>query len=197
MLVMLKRYRILFMLSFFLFVGSKSSLAQCLQLIDGTGSFVTNLYWVSCTGGNFSLFLQPDIAVGNYTIDWGDGNTSTDEFPQHFYTQLGVYDIMLIASTSNNCIDTFMLSAVVEALSEGGIKIPNAFSPSIGGSNGGLFLFGNTDNDVFHPIIIGAEEYELNIFNKWGELLFVSKDVNIGWDGYYRNDLSKMFMCIR
>ncbi|MBL4593775.1 MAG: PKD domain-containing protein [Flavobacteriales bacterium] len=126
-----------------------------------------------------------------YFWDFGDGNTSTDEFPQHLYTQTGVYDIMLIASTPNNCIDTFILSAAVEALSEGGISIPNAFTPSAGGGNGGLFAHGDTDNDVFHPIIIGAEKYELNIFNKWGELLFISKDVNIGWDGYYRNELSK------
>ena len=40
-------------------------------------------------------------------------------------------------------------------------------------------------------MIIGAEQYELNIFNKWGELLFISTDVNIGWDGYYRNELCK------
>jgi len=126
-----------------------------------------------------------------YFWDFGDGNTSTDEFPQHVYSQTGVYDIMLIASTPNNCIDTFILSAAVEALSEGDISIPNAFTPSAGGGNGGLFSFGDTDNDVFHPIITGAEEYELNIFNKWGELLFISKDVNKGWDGYYRNEISK------
>ncbi len=35
----------------------------------------------------------------------------------------------------------------------------------------------------------GSVAYELNIFNKWGELLFVSKDINIGWDGYYRGQL--------
>ena len=34
-------------------------------------------------------------------------------------------------------------------------------------------------------------EYELNIFNRWGELIFVSKDPKIGWDGYYRGKLCK------
>ncbi len=126
-----------------------------------------------------------------YLWNFGDGNSSTEESPQHFYTQQGVYDIMLIASTPNNCIDTFILSAAVEAKSEGGIKIPNAFTPNVGGSNGGYFSFGNTNNDVFHPIIVGADEYELNILNKWGELLFISNDVNIGWDGYYREELCK------
>ena len=137
-----------------------------------------------------SLFNLSNFA-SSYFWDFGDGNTSTDEFPQHIYTQQGVYDIMLIASTPNNCIDTFILSSAVEALTEGGISIPNAFTPSEGGSNGGVFGHADANNDVFHPIISGAEEYELNIFNKWGELMFVSKDVNIGWDGYYRSQLSK------
>jgi len=136
------------------------------------------------------LFNLSNFA-SSYFWNFGDGNTSTDVNPQHIYTQTGVYDIMLIASTPNNCIDTFILSAAVEALSDGGISIPNAFTPSEGGGNGGLYNGNETDNDVFHPIIIGADEYELNIFNKWGELLFISKDVNIGWDGYYRNELSK------
>ncbi|PCI98845.1 MAG: hypothetical protein COB15_05270 [Flavobacteriales bacterium] len=136
------------------------------------------------------LFNLSNFA-SSYLWNFGDGNTSTDEFPQHFYTQTGVYDITLIASTPNNCIDTFTLNAAVEALSKGEILIPNAFTPIAGGGNGGAFALGDTDNDVFHPIVTGADEYELNIFNKWGELLFISSDINIGWDGYYRNELSK------
>ncbi|MCO6500629.1 MAG: PKD domain-containing protein, partial [Vicingus serpentipes] len=137
------------------------------------------------------LLFNLSTFASSYTWDFGDGNTSTEESPQHLYTQLGVYDIMLVASTVNNCVDTFILQSAVEAKSEGGIKVPNAFSPNPNGGNGGYYHPNDMDNDVFHPIIIGAEEYELNIFNKWGELLFVSKDVNIGWDGYYRGELSK------
>ena len=137
------------------------------------------------------VLFNLSVFASTYLWDFGDGNSSTEEFPEHFYTQEGVYDIMLIASTPNNCIDTFILSSAVEAKEDGDISFPNAFTPNKNGGNGGLFAHGDTDNDVFHPIVIGAEEYELNIFNKWGELLFVSKDVNLGWDGYYRNQLSK------
>jgi gliding motility-associated-like protein len=42
---------------------------------------------------------------------------------------------------------------------------------------------------VFHPQLQGISEYELTIFSRWGELLFVSKDVTIGWDGYYKGKL--------
>jgi len=42
---------------------------------------------------------------------------------------------------------------------------------------------------VFYPIGEGIAEYHLEIFNKWGVFLFESKDVTIGWDGYYDNKL--------
>jgi len=129
--------------------------------------------------------------AATYSWNFGDGATSTDQNPQHFYTSAGFYDITLIATSSNNCTDTFRIVSAVEAKAEGGIKIPNAFTPNIGGSNGGEVIPGNLDNDVFHPILYGVEKYELNIFNKWGELLFISTDINIGWDGYYRGELSQ------
>lgn len=140
----------------------------------------------------------PNQAVSIYnlssfaaTYEWnlGDGTITTEENPQHYYTQPGFFDISLIATSINNCKDTFRVVSAVEAKAEGSIKIPNAFTPNPGGPNGGIVVPGNLDNDVFHPIIFGAETYELNIFNKWGELLFVSKDINIGWDGYYREKL--------
>jgi gliding motility-associated-like protein len=35
-------------------------------------------------------------------------------------------------------------------------------------------------------------EYELLIYNRWGNLLFVSKEVQRGWDGYYNGKLCSM-----
>lgn len=137
------------------------------------------------------LLFNLSTFASSYFWDFGDGSTSTVLNPEHYYSQLGVYDIMLIATTPNNCIDTFILQSAVEAKSKGGVQIPNAFTPNSNGGNGGFYNPNDTDNDVFHPIIIGAEEYELNIFNKWGELLFISTDQNIGWDGYYRGEISK------
>ncbi len=34
-------------------------------------------------------------------------------------------------------------------------------------------------------------EYELVIYNRWGEMIFISKDVNIGWDGYFKDKLAE------
>jgi len=35
----------------------------------------------------------------------------------------------------------------------------------------------------------GVVEYNLYIYNRWGELMFESKDVDVGWDGYYNGKL--------
>ena len=69
------------------------------------------------------------------------------------------------------------------------VKTPLNSHPNPNGGNGGVFGVNDLTNDVFHPVLKGIEKYELNIFSRWGELLFVSKDVNIGWDGYYKGKL--------
>jgi gliding motility-associated-like protein len=72
---------------------------------------------------------------------------------------------------------------------QGGVtKLPNAFTPSPNGPNGGIpDDTGGSFNDVFLPITRGVEEFEMQIFDRWGNLIFVSHDKGIGWDGYDRN----------
>ncbi|NLR77766.1 gliding motility-associated C-terminal domain-containing protein [Chitinophaga eiseniae] len=54
--------------------------------------------------------------------------------------------------------------------------IPNAFSPN-----------GDGRNDVFRPVVRGQMfEYELRIFNRWGEMIFMTSDNHKGWDGKYK-----------
>lgn len=143
---------------------------------------------ITIPGQAVTLYNLSSFA-SSYEWNFGDENFSTEENPQHYYTSPGLFDITLVATSINNCKDTFKLVSAVDAKAEGIIKIPNAFTPNPSGGNGGVVVAGDLNNDVFHPIIFGAEKYELNIFNKWGELLFISKDVNIGWDGYYREKL--------
>lgn len=128
----------------------------------------------------------------NYFWDFGDGQQSEKKSPVHYYTAKGEYFISLIASSKNGCIDTFKMDIPVLAEGLGSVVVPNAFTPNPHSSNGGQVNRSagmDVMNDVFYAKIQGAIKYELNIFNKWGELLFVSKDVNIGWDGYYKGEL--------
>ena len=126
-----------------------------------------------------------------YLWDFGDGSSSTDEAPNHYYTQEGEYDITLKVWSEHQCPDEYTVHDAVTATAEGQIKFPNAFTPNPSGPNGGIYEENDYSNDVFHPEYKGVVEYELNIFNRWGELIFVSKDPKIGWDGYYRGELCK------
>jgi len=58
------------------------------------------------------------------------------------------------------------------------IPIPNAFTPN----NDGL-------NDTFKPFYSNVSEYKMYIFNKLGEKVFESNDINIGWDGYFKGKI--------
>ncbi|KAB2814504.1 PKD domain-containing protein [Phaeocystidibacter luteus] len=48
--------------------------------------------------------------------NFGDGNTSTDYEPTHSYAAPGVYDVTLVHTTSNGCIDSITYQAVINAL---------------------------------------------------------------------------------
>lgn len=125
----------------------------------------------------------------NYNWNFGDGNTSNQTNPSHSYQEAGEYQIFLVASNIHGCVDTFNLPSKIIAELESGIEVPNAFSPNPSGGNGGTYNSNDMNNDVFRPVIKGVDKYELNIFSRWGELLFVSEDIKIGWDGYYKGKL--------
>jgi gliding motility-associated-like protein len=70
------------------------------------------------------------------------------------------------------------------------IAFPNAFTPNGNGPSGGYWTMDDMfNNDIFFPIYKGIEEFKMQIFNRWGELLFQTEDVRQGWDGYYKGKL--------
>ncbi|MBN8578177.1 MAG: PKD domain-containing protein [Cytophagales bacterium] len=126
--------------------------------------------------------------ASTYWWDFGDGNTSTGFEPEHRYQQEGLYTIKLIAYNQFNCADSITRENAVRVLKGGQVLIPNAFSPSLSATGGGG---GNSDgtNDIFLPLMRGVVQFELMIFNRWGELLFESRDPERGWDGTYQGKL--------
>ncbi|MEI9921834.1 MAG: PKD-like domain-containing protein [Bacteroidota bacterium] len=123
--------------------------------------------------------------------DFGDGFTSTDKEPTHVYKIEGVYDIMLVAKNDHGdgavCVDT--VTNKITAKQGGVTRVPNAFTPNPNGpstSTGGNPA-ANSFNDVFLPQVKGAEEFNMQVFDRWGNLIFESNNSNIGWDGYDKN----------
>ena len=128
--------------------------------------------------------------AGRFLWDFGDGSTSDEFEPQHAYQNEGVYTISLIAISPNNCTDTTAVKNAAMAQNGGQLLVPNAFSPNTSGagSSGGGGP-GDGKNDVFLPLMRGVTQFEMLVFNRWGELLFQSQDAQLGWDGYYQGKL--------
>jgi gliding motility-associated-like protein len=125
--------------------------------------------------------------AGSYEWDFGDGEKSTEFEPIHTYTIEGVFDITLIATDVSGCSDTARLESIVRTEQSAELLLPNAFTPNKSGP-------GNTDgtnNDAFLPIARGVTEFQMMIFNRWGQLLFESKNLEVGWDGYFEGQLCK------
>lgn len=135
--------------------------------------------------------LVPPETISSYIWDFGDGTaTVTATNPSHIYQQAGQYAVSLIAISNRGCRDTLTYYPLVTVTEEVTIQVPNAFTPNPNGSSGGgVYDPASHENDIFHPNVTGLQTYELDIFNRWGELIFVSKDTKVGWDGYYKGKL--------
>ncbi len=120
-----------------------------------------------------------------YYWNFGDGYQSFVENPTHTYSEFGQYQIMLIATNTYQCADTAYRIIGVS----GDILFPNAFTPDQNGPNGGKYNLSDYSNHIFFPISQGVVEFQIQIFNRWGELIFESNDISIGWDGYYKGKL--------
>ncbi|GAA5036869.1 hypothetical protein GCM10011506_32550 [Marivirga lumbricoides] len=136
-------------------------------------------------------FSNSSNNADQFLWNFGDGNESNEFEPVHMYADSGIYDITLVAiNSSTGCADTLRKRSQVMVLTDGEFKVPNAFTPSRGGQGSGSD--NPQDNDFFRPIVNGAQQYNLKIFNRWGELLFESNDKEVGWDGYYKGELMPM-----
>jgi gliding motility-associated-like protein len=121
-------------------------------------------------------FSNNSFGAVDYEWNFGDGQNSNLEQPQHLYTDINDgFIITLIASSELGCLDTAQVSIIYQE--EPIVYIPNTFTPD-----------GDQYNHVFLPVFTSGYDpfnYEMLIFNRWGEIVFESRDVNVGWDGTY------------
>ena len=125
-----------------------------------------------------------------YLWRFGDGQTSTEENPFHKYEDAGTYYVSLTVESSDGCIDSARLrTPIIVDWKEGNIRFANVFKWNETGPTGGYYeegLYAGMDF-IFRPFFENVTEYKLQIFNRWGVLIYESNDINIGWDGYFGN----------
>ena len=114
-----------------------------------------------------------NLSTGGDFWNWnfGDSDASSIFSPApHTYADTGTYVITLITSTQYNCIDTTYKTIIVEP--DFAFYVPNVFSPN-----------GDGINDSFTGKGILIDEYEMRIFDRWGNMVFITKDLQEPWDG--------------
>ncbi|SDH04285.1 gliding motility-associated C-terminal domain-containing protein [Chitinophaga filiformis] len=116
------------------------------------------------------LTLKVNAGAGN-TIRWQDGSTGST----YKVTGPGIYTV----TVSNECGSVSDQIAVSYKPCEAEPHFPTGFTPN-----------GDGHNDIFRPVVRGPMyDYDLRIYNRWGELIFLSKDQKTGWDGRYKGAL--------
>jgi gliding motility-associated-like protein len=109
---------------------------------------------------------------------FGNGETSQLKNPSVTYTQNGKYDIKLIASFDNVCVDSIQYDNVFFVY-DCQCFVPNAFSPNGEDKNELFTVFGN---DALSKIL------KLEVYNRWGNLVYKGIDLkpeSEGWNGTF------------
>lgn len=123
-------------------------------------------------------FVNNSVGATSFEWDFADGSPiSTENNPVHEFdvSSSYVYEVVLVGTSEYGCSDSTMVP--IHILNEIIYYVPNAFTPD-----------GDSRNQTFKPVFTAGfdvQDYNLLIFNRWGEILFESNNHNVGWDGTY------------
>lgn len=168
-----------------------------LEIIDANGckNHVTYENFISVTQtpvADFNLSPQQLFAFSNTTsitnqslggdiFVWnlGDGSSTNVYFEpgEHSYpiNLSDTFLITLVAKTVDGCADT--LEKILLFNNDPFFYVPNTFIPDDNGTN-----------DIWKPVFSSSDEikrYSLEVYNRWGELVFQTNDPQEGWDGTF------------
>jgi len=140
---------------------------------------IANFNYNPTTLSNFNRTVNfTDRSTGAAFWEWdfgGVGDTRLKD-PVFTFPDTGVYAVKLIVTHPSGCMDTIIQFLDVEP--EVRYFLPNAFTPNNDGLNDD---FRGTGSFQF------MNDFTLTIWNRWGELLFETKDPNQGWNGQKNN----------
>lgn len=104
------------------------------------------------------------------TFETGDGSLYAEKEVTHVYADTGTYKVVQVVKNESGCADTLRFEVTIKP--EFRLWIPNSFSPNR-----------DLNNEFFKVVAIGISDFSIEIFDRWGQLIYESKDVNKGWDG--------------
>ncbi|MFD0939945.1 PKD domain-containing protein [Pedobacter boryungensis] len=145
---------------------------------------------------DFSVSPAPVISIPTYTFKFtdestnspktykwtfGDGDASLQRDPTHTYADTGKYMVTMRTYNEYGCVDSIQKQVQIIGV-PGYMFVPNSFIP---GST-------STQLQKFMAIGSGIKSWHMSVFNKWGQVLWETTQLNDGkpvegWDGTYKN----------
>ena len=115
-----------------------------------------------------------DVSLLQWAINEQTINTSPDFY--HEFMEPGLYNVSLIVMNEYACTDTAFNQIVVNPSIT--LYVPNTFTPN-----------GDENNQFFRPVFSGSnfdrKNYTFLVFNRWGEVVFQTQDIQEAWDGFH------------
>ncbi len=120
------------------------------------------------------VFVDSTLSNHSTNFSFGDGQFSNVLYNTHTYSDTGYYNWQLVVANNYGCLDTAKGRIYIEGSYT--MVAPNIFSPN-----------DDNINDTWVPIVTGdkllVSNFSLNIFNRWGILVYENDDFNTGWNG--------------
>lgn len=136
-------------------------------------------------GYQFNQLCEGDVLLNTYEAQTSGGNniwtylndTIQSEMLSLEWNQTGIYSFYL-TTENNGCISyPYVFDVALGECVEKIFYVPNSFTPD-----------GDEHNQTWKPVFtegFDSDDFNLTIFNRWGELIFESNDPQQGWDGTY------------
>ncbi len=122
-------------------------------------------------------FVNTSLGATTFYWDFGGMGSSTEIHPSFHFPPLGNqgYRVCLDVTNDEGCTNSVCRELFIPG--EMLVYVPNAFTPDLDGVN-----------DGFRPVVEGivAESYSFSIYNRWGEMIFLSDDPTDAWYGQVR-----------
>ena len=115
-------------------------------------------------------FYNTSVGAFSYFWDFDAGVVSTEENPTVEFGGIGSYEVLLHVISVNGCESEMIKN--INIYPEYALYTPNAFTPN-----------GDGNNDVFLAEGNGITSFEMQVFDRWGGVVFESSDIEYGWDG--------------
>lgn len=123
--------------------------------------------------------FQPEVEFTDQSIDavqwfwnFNDEDNTTEQNPFYTFPDTGIQEVTLIVTHESGCQDT--LTQFIDVVPKVAYFLPNAFTPNFDSINDEFFGKG---------FFVGMQNFNMTIWNRWGELVFETNDPEEGWNG--------------